>query len=243
MLLDKSEKPKALELKRLLFTDRNNDYTISYYPEDKAFYSFHSYKPVAYLQNRDTFFTQDEDYNLYLHEDNFNSYRKFYGVNYPSMIDAVFVYHPLIYTTVQNVGIKMDCYKNVNNQLILVDEPPTSVSIWTDRQHSGEVMLKTPINADYMENVVLNNQPHNIINGTIFCNSLMNYVVDSNLNFLVGDIFPYPNSNVSLSKDWTKIDRLENGYFNYRVNIDNKELENLKFILKFTLLNYNISMR
>jgi hypothetical protein len=71
----------------------------------------------------------------------------------------------------------------------------------------------------------------------------MNYVVDSNLNFLVGDIFPYPNSNVSLSKDWTKIDRLENGYFNYRVNIDNKELENLKFILKFTLLNYNISMR
>ena len=229
--------------KRLLFTDRNNDYTISYYPEDKAFYSFHSYKPVAYLQNRDTFFTQDEDYNLYLHEDNFNSYRKFYGVNYPSMIDAVFVYHPLIYTTVQNVGIKMDCYKNVNNQLILVDEPPTSVSIWTDRQHSGEVMLKTPINADYMENVVLNNQPHNIINGTIFCNSLMNYVVDSNLNFLVGDIFPYPNSNVSLSKDWTKIDRLENGYFNYRVNIDNKELENLKFILKFTLLNYNISMR
>ena len=229
--------------KRLLFTDRNNDYTISYYPEDKAFYSFHSYKPVAYLQNRDTFFTQNEDYELYLHEDNFNSYRKFYGVNYPSMIDAVFVYHPLIYTTLQNVGIKMDCYKNVNNQLILVDEPPTSVSVWTDRQHSGEVMLKTPINADYMENVVLNNQPHNIINGTIFCNSLMNYVVDSNLNFLVGDIFPYPNSNVSLSKDWTKIDRLENGYFNYRVNIDNKELENLKFILKFTLLNYNISMR
>jgi hypothetical protein len=137
----------------------------------------------------------------------------------------------------------MDCYKNVNNQLILVDEPPTSVSVWTDRQHSGEVMLKTPINANYMKNVVLNNQPHNIINGTIFCNSLMNYVVDSNLNFLVGDIFPYPNSNVSLSKDWTKIDRLENGYFNYRVNVDNKELENLKFILKFTLLNYNISMR
>jgi hypothetical protein len=229
--------------KRLLLTDIENDYTLSYYPEDKAFYSFHSYKPMAYIQNRDTFFTQSQNYDLYLHEDNFNSYRNFYGVNYPSMVDAVFTYHPLIYTTLQNIGIKMDAYKNVNDQLILIDEPPTSVSVWTSRQHSGEIMLKKTVDADYMHNIVSSTEPYTFINGTIYCNNLSNYVLDSSINFLQGGIFKYPTSNVSFAKDWTQIDRLENNFFNYRINIDNKDLENLKFILKFTLLNYNISMR
>jgi len=229
--------------KRLLLTDKSNDFTISYYPEDKSFYSFHSYLPMAYIQNRDTFFTQADNYDLYIHEDNFNSYRKFYGVNYPSMVDAVFTYHPLVYTTLNNVGMKIDAYKNVNGQLLITNEVPTSLQVWTSRQHSGEVFLKTPINADYMENVVLNNQFHNIINGVVYCNNLANYVLDDTINFLNGDIFPVPNANVSFSKDWTQVDRLENNFFNYRISIDNKDLENLKFILKFTVLNYNISMR
>ena len=229
--------------RRVLLTDKTNGFTISYYPEDKAFFSFHSYLPMAYIQNRDTFFTQTDNYDVYIHEDNFNSYRKFYGVNYPSMVDAVFTYHPLVYTTLNNVGMKIDAYKNVNGQLLLTTEPPTSLQVWTSRQHSGEVMLKTPVNADYMENVVLSNPPHTIINGIVYCNTLANYVLDDTLNFLNGDIFPVPNANVSFSKDWTQVDRLENNFFNYRVNIDNKDLENLKFILKFTVLNYNISMR
>jgi hypothetical protein len=229
--------------KRLLLTDKSNDFTISYYPEDKSFYSFHSYLPMAYIQNRDTFFTQADNYDLYIHEDNFNSYRKFYGVNYPSLIDGVFTYHPLVYTTLNNVGMKIDAYKNVNGQLLITNEVPTSLQVWTSRQHSGEVFLKTPINADYMENVVLNNQFHNIINGVVYCNNLANYVLDDTINFVNGDIFPVPNANVSFSKDWTQVDRLENNFFNYRISIDNKDLENLKFILKFTVLNYNISMR
>jgi|LakMenEpi03Aug12_release.lakeMendotaPanAssembly.Ray.scaffolds.fasta_scaffold02148_6 hypothetical protein len=229
--------------KRLLLTDKTNGFTLSYYPEDKAFYSFHSYLPMAYLQNRDTFFTQNDNYDVYIHQDNFNSYRKFYGVNYPSLIDGVFTYHPLVYTTLNNVGMKIDAYKNVNGQLLITNEVPTSLQVWTSRQHSGEVFLKTPINADYMENVVLNNQFHNIINGVVYCNNLANYVLDDTINFLNGDIFPVPNANVSFSKDWTQVDRLENNFFNYRISIDNKDLENLKFILKFTVLNYNISMR
>ena len=229
--------------RRLLLTDKTNGFTISYYPEDKAFFSFHSYLPMAYIQNRDTFFTQDDNYNLYIHEDNFNSYRKFYGVNYPSLIDAVFTYHPLVYTTLNNVGMKIDAYKNVNGQLLITNEIPTSLQVWTSRQHSGEIMLKTPINADYMENVVLNNQPNPIINGIVYCNNLANYVLDDTVNFVTGDIFPVANANVSFSKNWTEVDRIENNFFNYRVKIDNKDLENLKFILKFTVLNYNISMR
>jgi hypothetical protein len=159
------------------------------------------------------------------------------------MVDAVFTYHPLIYTTLQNIGIKMDAYKNVNDQLILIDEPPTSVSVWTSRQHSGEIMLKKTVDADYMHNIVSSTEPYTFINGTIYCNNLSNYILDSSINFLQGGIFKYPTSNVSFAKDWTQIDRLENNFFNYRINIDNKDLENLKFILKFTLLNYNISMR
>jgi hypothetical protein len=229
--------------RRVLLTDKTNGFTLSYYPEDKAFYSFHSYLPMAYIQNRDTFFTQDDNYNLYIHEDNFNSYRKFYGVNYPSLVDGVFTYHPLLYTTLNNVGMKIDAYKNVNGQLLITNEVPTSLQVWTSRQHSGEIFLKTPIDKDYMKNVVLSNEPHSIINGIVYCNNLANYVLDDTINFVDGDIFPVPNANVSFAKDWTQVDRLENNFFNYRVNIDNKDLENLKFILKFTVLNYNISMR
>ena len=229
--------------KRLLITDKQNDYTISYYPEDRAFYSFHSYKPMAYIQSRDTFFTQDDNYNLYLHEDNFNSYRNFNGQNYPSLIDAVFIYHPLLYTTFNNMGIKMDAYKSINNEPVVLLEPPTSVSVWNSHQHSGEIFINTAVNADYMSNLVLGNQPHHFTNGVLYLNNFSNYVLDENQPFLQGDIFKYPNSNVSFAKDWTQVNRLENNYFNYRINIDNKDLENLKFILKFTLLNYNLSMR
>ena len=229
--------------KRLLITDKQNEYTISYYPEDRAFYSFHSYLPMAYLQSRDTFFTQDDNYNLYIHEDNFNSYRNFNGVDYPSTIDAVFVYHPLIHTTFNNMGIKMDAFNSINGQNVLVEEPPTSVSIWNNVQHSGEIFIKTPVTEDYMSNVVLGNQPHHFVNGVLYLNNFSNYVLDQSQPFLQGDLFKTPNNNVSFAKDWTQVNRLESSFFNYRINIDNKDLENLKFILKFTLLNYNISMR
>ena len=229
--------------KRLLITDKQNEYTISYYPEDRAFYSFHSYLPIAYIQSRDTFFTQDDNYDLYIHEDNFNSYRNFNGKNYPSLVDAVFIYHPLIYTTFNNMGIKIDAYKNINNEQVVLLEPPTSVSVWNSHQHSGEIFINTKVNEDYMSNLVLGNQPHHFANGVLYLNNFSNYVLDESQPFLQGDIFKDPNNNVSFAKDWTQVNRLENNYFNYRVKIDNKDLENLKFILKFTLLNYNISMR
>jgi hypothetical protein len=229
--------------KRLLMTDKGNDFTISYYPEDRAFYSFHSYLPMAYIQSRDTFFTQSDNYDLYIHEDNFNSYRKFYGVHYPSILDGVFTYHPLLYTNFNNMGLKIDAFENVNGQQVILQEPPTSVSIWNSHQHSGEIFIKTPVNEDYMSNVVLGNQPHHFVNGILYLNNFSNFVLDQSQPFLQGDIFKEPNNNVSFSKNWTEINRLESNFFNYRVKIDDKDLENLKFILKFTVLNYNISMR
>jgi hypothetical protein len=229
--------------KRLLITDKGNDFTISYYPEDRAFYSFHSYLPMAYIQSRDTFFTQSDNYDLYIHEDNFNSYRKFYGVHYPSILDGVFTYHPLLYTNFNNMGLKIDAFENVNGQQVMLQEPPTSVSIWNNHQHSGEIFIKTPVNEDYMSNVVLGNQPHHFVNGILYLNNFSNFVLDQSQPFLQGTIFKEPNNNVSFSKNWTEVNRLESNFFNYRVKIDDKDLENLKFILKFTVLNYNISMR
>jgi hypothetical protein len=94
-----------------------------------------------------------------------------------------------------------------------------------------------------MSNVVLGNQPHHFVNGILYLNNFSNFVLDQSQPFLQGTIFKEPNNNVSFSKNWTEINRLESNFFNYRVKIDDKDLENLKFILKFTVLNYNISMR
>jgi hypothetical protein len=141
------------------------------------------------------------------------------------------------------MGIKMDAYQSINNEPVVLLEPPTSVSVWNSHQHSGEIFINTAVNEDYMSNLVLGNQPHHFANGVLYLNNFSNYVLDESQPFLQGDIFKYPNNNVSFAKDWTQVNRLENNYFNYRINIDNKDLENLKFILKFTLLNYNISMR
>ena len=228
--------------KRFLITDKKNEFTLSYYPEDRAFYSLHSYLPIAYLQNRDTFFTQDENYELYLHEDNFNSYRKFYGKHYPSLMDGVFTYHGLLYTTFNNLGVKMDAYENVNNQLVLRDYMPTNVSVWTSRQHSGDIEIVSNVNADYMHNVVMNDTSR-ILNGVFYHNNFADYVLDSTQNFLDGDIIVQPNANVDFTKNWVYVDRLENNFFNYRVAIDDASLENIKYILKFSLFNYNLSLR
>lgn len=228
--------------KRFLLSDIKNDFTLSYYPEDKAFYSFHSYIPIAYLQNRDTFFTQASDYSLYLHEDNFNSYRKFYGEHYPSLMDGVFTYHGLLYTTFNNMGVKMDAYENVNGQLVLRNYMPTNISVWTSRQHSGDIKIASNIDADYMHNVVMNDTSR-IINGVFYHNNFADYVLDSNQNFVDGSIIVYPNSNVDFTKNWVYVDRLENNFFNYRISIDDPSLENIKYILKFSLFNYNLSLR
>jgi hypothetical protein len=228
--------------KRFLITDKKNEFTLSYYPEDKAFYSLHSYLPIAYLQNRDTFFTQDENYGLYLHEDNFNSYRKFYGKHYPSLMDGVFTYHGLLYTTFNNLGVKMDAYENVNNQLVLRDYMPTNVSVWTSRQHSGDIEIVSNVNADYMHNVVMNDTSR-ILNGVFYHNNFADYVLDSTQNFLDGDIIVQPNANVDFTKNWVYVDRLENNFFNYRIAINDEALENIKYILKFSLFNYNLSLR
>ena len=228
--------------KRFLITDKKNEFTLSYYPEDKAFYSLHSYLPIAYLQNRDTFFTQDENYELYLHEDNFNSYRKFYGKHYPSLMDGVFTYHGLLYTTFNNLGVKMDAYENVNNQLVLRDYMPTNVSVWTSRQHSGDIEIVSNVNADYMHNVVMNDTSR-ILNGVFYHNNFADYVLDSTQNFLDGDIIVQPNANVDFTKNWVYVDRLENNFFNYRIAINDEALENIKYILKFSLFNYNLSLR
>ena len=228
--------------KRFLITDKKNEFTLSYYPEDRAFYSLHSYLPIAYLQNRDTFFTQDENYELYLHEDNFNSYRKFYGKHYPSLMDGVFTYHGLLYTTFNNLGVKMDAYENVNNQLVLRDYMPTNVSVWTSRQHSGDIEIVSNVNADYMHNVVMNDTSR-ILNGVFYHNNFADYVLDSTQNFLDGDIIVQPNANVDFTKNWVYVDRLENNFFNYRIAIDDASLENIKYILKFSLFNYNLSLR
>jgi hypothetical protein len=228
--------------KRFLITDKKNEFTLSYYPEDKAFYSLHSYLPIAYLQNRDTFFTQDENYELYLHEDNFNSYRKFYGKHYPSLMDGVFTYHGLLYTTFNNLGVKMDAYENVNNQLVLRDYMPTNVSVWTSRQHSGDIEIVSNVNADYMHNVVMNDTSR-ILNGVFYHNNFADYVLDSTQNFLDGDIIVQPNANVDFTKNWVYVDRLENNFFNYRIAINDEALENIKYILKFSIFNYNLSLR
>jgi hypothetical protein len=136
----------------------------------------------------------------------------------------------------------MDAYENVNNQLVLRDYMPTNVSVWTSRQHSGDIEIVSNVNADYMHNVVMNDTSR-ILNGVFYHNNFADYVLDSTQNFLDGDIIVQPNANVDFTKNWVYVDRLENNFFNYRIAIDDASLENIKYILKFSLFNYNLSLR
>jgi hypothetical protein len=157
-------------------------------------------------------------------------------------MDGVFTYHGLLYTTFNNLGVKMDAYENVNNQLILRDYMPTNESVWTSKQHSGDIKIVSNVNADYMHNVVMNDTSR-IINGVFYHNNFADYVLDSTQNFVDGTIIVQPNANVDFTKNWVYVDRLENNFFNYRISIDDASLENIKYILKFSLFNYNLSLR
>ena len=227
--------------KRLLLTDLYNKYTLSYYSEKKAWISFHSYIPNFYLQNRDTFFTQTDN-KLYLHEDNFNSYRKFNNKHFPSYIQGVVSNNPLYYSTLNNMGFKIDAFIKKNEQLLYSREIPSELMVWTDRQHSGKLEFNNVLNENYMHDIVVNNYVQRT-EGFIYYNNIADYVLDSDQTFIEGEIFKEPNSNVSFEKDWTKVERMANNYFMYRLGVNNKELENIKFILKFVTYNNNLSIR
>jgi hypothetical protein len=87
------------------------------------------------------------------------------------------------------------------------------------------------------------NDTSRILNGVFYHNNFADYVLDSTQNFLDGDIIVQPNANVDFTKNWVYVDRLENNFFNYRIAINDEALENIKYILKFSLFNYNLSLR
>jgi hypothetical protein len=148
----------------------------------------------------------------------------------------------MYYSTLNNLGFKLDAYVNKNNQLLYSRSMPTDLMVWTDRQHTGKLIFNNNLDENYMSNIVKNNYVQRT-EGFVYYNNLLDYVVDSDETFIEGDLFKEPNANVTLNKDWKKIERLNNNYFIYRLGVDNKELENTKFILKFATYNNNLSIR
>ena len=223
--------------KRLLITDINNSITLSYYPEDKAFYSLHSYIPNFYFQNRDTFFTQDGT-NLYLHEDNINGYRNFYGDTYRSFIQGVFKTNAFKHNILNNVGFLLSAKDDSNKY---TNSIPNKLEIWTERQHSNIINLNNTIDTNYMSNIVMNNYA-NKVDGVLFYNNIYDYVLNPELAFLNTGIIEEINNNVSYNKDWNQLSKLKNNWFIYRLIVDNLEIDT-KYIYKGALFNYNFSIR
>jgi hypothetical protein len=143
--------------------------------------------------------------------------------------------------SITNLGFKIDSINYKDSNTLESEEIPNKLEVWNNRQHTGVLELSNSVTSNYTEDIILGKYSDKI-EGVYMYNNMHDYVLDSGSQFLTEGLIQNPNSNVSLNKDWTKIERLNNNWFIYRLSVDDDRINN-KFIYKGVLFNFNTSIR
>lgn len=88
-------------------------WTLSYSPLDKSFISWHDWHPDWVIQRDDHFMTV-KDNSIYKHNENFNSFCNFYGIDYPFEIEFLSSNGQTV-ETVRSLEYLLEAYKYKNN--------------------------------------------------------------------------------------------------------------------------------
>lgn len=118
-------------------------WTVSYDPKAKVWMSFHSWMPTLMMPARNHFYTINKN-SLWKHNERWDSYCNFYGVNYPWEIEIP-VSTPNQITTLRNIEFYMDVYKYYNDGNDfhhVLDEGFDRAIIFNSEQISGLLKLK-----------------------------------------------------------------------------------------------------
>jgi len=118
------------------------DWTVSYDPKTKLWLSFHDWHPNLLMPSYKHFYTIKND-GIWEHNDRWDSYCNYYGVDYPWEIEYPVV-TPNSITTLRSLEYTLDVYKfynNGNDHFHILDENFDRAIVYNSEQISGLLRL------------------------------------------------------------------------------------------------------
>lgn len=118
------------------------DWTVSYDPKSKLWVSFHDWHPNLMIPDYKHFYTI-KGKDIWKHNERWDSYANFYGVDYPWEVEFPVV-TPNSVTTLRNFEYTLDVYKfynNGNDYFHILDENFDRAIIYNSEQISGLLRL------------------------------------------------------------------------------------------------------
>lgn len=223
----------------------DNSWTFSFSERDKAWVSFHSYRPNMYISHPHKFYSylfQARDNNLWKHNIK-GSYQRFYDRIEPFIIEYVSIQNPLINNIYDHVTLFVEAknYDPVTEEFISNEDIFFDNAIfYNTKQSSGELRIKVDDNKpeDFFHNQINNLTPDQILasrkekNWNL--NQLRDFVVDyskplflsSNIALPLSDTYSYidkvvnPNT-VSHLKPWYELQSFRDKYLIIRFIFNN----------------------
>jgi len=128
---------------------RNKSFTLSYYPADGFWLSFHSYKPGIYLWDRNKMLSL-QDNVVYKHNSN-ESYLRFYGKDHAFQVEYIATTEDREPFEFVNTIYETEAIRNYNGSYIRnLPITFTNTLFYNTHQSSGnlEVIHKTPLGSD-----------------------------------------------------------------------------------------------
>lgn len=247
-----SYEEKVFTTTNIPFTDttkfENKSWTLSYSFYSNSWISWHSYMPLYYIHNQSNFYSFIGNRNIWRHNIE-GLFTKYYGVNYPYIIEYVPPTNPLQIKTWEDLTFITKARRWDATEQEYKDErflTFNKITAYTDRGSTGEVSMvvkDTQANpANWLFHQLVNTPGQVLItrkerNWNI--NELRDYIIDpalpmfstawvkiKNLYFIDKVV---NSSNISYTKQWSDVEMLRDRFIVIRLKYDGPEDVNLIF--------------
>jgi len=240
------------------FETDNSSVTMSFSLEDKQWVSYHSFLPSFYFHVEGKFYSWKHGLaELYKHNIP-HTYRNFYGVTYPTIIEYVDNNNPLATKVTDGIMFQAEAYEfdpDSNEYRDIKDMTFNKLVAYNSHQITGmlDVVVKNDATANYLLLQTISptssiTVDRNERDWTI--NALRNYKVQNipmflkTLTALQPDYFIDKVVNpaaVDFNKDWTQVESLRDKFLVVRLIFDN--FDDIKMVMNFAIDDTKISER
>lgn len=239
--------------------DYNASWTMSYSLENKTWTSWHSYMPSFYINVPEKFYSWKHGNNKFWRHGKLGEYCKFYGIQYPWIIDYISASNPTLTKVHDSISVILDAKKfdsDINEFYDVNDVFFNKMIAYNSRQCSGLlnlVLKKQESNYLYQQVNNLNNNEALVdraernwnindfrdlrvdYNTPIFKSDLKSiqgqYYIDKVLN----------EESINYNKTWSQLENFRDKYLAVRLIFD--KFADTKMLLNFSLENETVSNR
>jgi len=182
----------------------NKDWTISYSFLNETFTSWHSYIPFYSYCDDSHFYTMNTP-SIFKHL-HYNNYQTYFNVKYDFIIEWMnYSGQTFSESNLYYIG-QTHLWNSANKQFTLQDKTFDKFVIYNDNQSTG------------LQTLVLQDQHTNPYQ-SVTTSPSTKYVVKTDQNYKIGNVWDMSNGQPTSTKDWSKI-KLYTGYIDQVVNTD-----------------------